>query len=77
VREVRPRSRPDTVPALPPVTLTQRGRGAAVLLDIAEYERLIERVEVLEDIATAEAQIAAGEGIEHEEAKQQIMSRGG
>jgi antitoxin YefM len=57
------------------VTLTQRGRGAAVLLDIAEYERLIERVEVLEDIATAEAQIAAGEGIEHEEAKQQIMSR--
>jgi len=58
-----------------PLVLTQRGRGAAVLLDIAEYERLVERAELLEDIATAEEQIAAGEGIGHEEAKQQILSR--
>jgi antitoxin YefM len=58
-----------------PLVLTQRGRGAAVLLDIAEYERLVERAELLEDIATAEEQIATGQGIEHEEAKQQILSR--
>jgi antitoxin YefM len=58
-----------------PLVLTQRGRGAAVLLDISEYERLVERAELLEDIATAEEQIAAGESIEHEEAKQQIRSR--
>jgi antitoxin YefM len=58
-----------------PLVLTQRGRGAAVLLDIAEYERLVERAELLEDIATAEEQIAAGEGIENEEAKQQVLSR--
>ncbi len=58
-----------------PLVLTQRGRGAAVLLDIAEYERLVEQAELLQDIATAEEQIAAGEGIEHEEAKQQILAR--
>jgi antitoxin YefM len=58
-----------------PLVLTQRGRGAAVLLDIAEYERLVERAELLEDIATAEEQIDAGEGIEHNDAKQQIFSR--
>jgi antitoxin YefM len=58
-----------------PLVLTRRGRGAAVLLDIAEYERFVERAELLEDIATAEEQVAAGEGIEHEEAKEQILAR--
>ena len=58
-----------------PLVLTQRGRGAAVLLDITEYERLVERAELLEDISVAEAEIAAGEGVEHEQAKQQVLSR--
>lgn len=43
-----------------PIVLTQHGRSAAVLLDVAEYERLVERAEVLEDIRLAEEQIARG-----------------
>ncbi len=58
-----------------PLILTQRGRGAAVLLDIAEYERLVERAELLEDIAVAEDQVAAGDGVEQEEAKRKVLSR--
>jgi len=58
-----------------PLVLTQRGRSAAVLLDIAEYERLVERAELLEDIAVAEEQIGAGEGVEHAQAKRQVQSR--
>lgn len=58
-----------------PIVLTQHGRSAAVLLDVAEYERLAERAELLEDIRVAEEQIARGEGVEHEEAKRQILSR--
>ena len=58
-----------------PILLTQHGRGAAVLLNVAEYERLLERAEVLEDIRIAEEQIAAGEGVEHEEAKRQVLAR--
>lgn len=58
-----------------PIVLTQHGRSAAVLLDVAEYERLVERVEVLEDIRVAEEQIARGEGIEHEDARRQVLAR--
>ncbi len=58
-----------------PLVLTQRGRGAAVLLDIAEYERLVERAELLEDIRTAEEELAEGEAIEHEDAKRQVLAR--
>ncbi len=41
-----------------PIVLTEHGRSAAVLLDVAEYERLAERAEVLEDVRVAEEQIA-------------------
>lgn len=58
-----------------PIVLTQHGRGAAVLLDLAEYERLVERVEVLDDIRVAEEQIARGEGIEHDQAREQVLAR--
>lgn len=58
-----------------PIVLTQHGRSAAVLLDVQEYERLLERAEVLEDIQAAEAQLARGEGVEHEAARQQVLAR--
>jgi antitoxin YefM len=58
-----------------PIVLTQHGRSAAVLLDVGEYERLAERVEVLEDIRVAEEQVARGEGIAHEDVKRQALAR--
>lgn len=58
-----------------PLVLTQHGRGAAVLLDIAEYERLVEQIELLQEVQTAEQQLAEGEGVEHSEAKVQILAR--
>jgi len=58
-----------------PLVLTQRGRGVAVVLDIREFEAMRERLALLEDIARAEAQLAAGEGIPHEEAKARILKR--
>jgi antitoxin YefM len=56
-----------------PLVLTQRGRGVAVLLDVREFEAMRERLALLEDIVRAEAQLAAGEGIPHEEAKARIL----
>lgn len=67
VREVRGTKRP--------MVLTQRGKGAAVLLDVGEYEALIERVETLEDVHAAERQMEAGEGIAHEEAEARALAR--
>jgi antitoxin YefM len=57
-----------------PLVLTQHGRGAAVLLDIHEYERLLDRVELADDIRTAEAQLAGGEGVPHDVAREQVLS---
>ncbi len=56
-----------------PMILTQRGRGVAVLVGVHEYEKMQERLEMLEEIYRAEEQIAAGEGIAHEDAKARVL----
>lgn len=57
-----------------PMVLTQRGRGVAVLVDVREYERMQERLEVLEEVYRAEEQIAAGEGVAHDEARARVLA---
>ena len=44
-----------------PIIVTQNGRSAAVLMGIEAYESLIDELELLRDVRTAEDQIAAGE----------------
>jgi antitoxin YefM len=58
-----------------PLILTQHGRSAAVLLDVKAYEDLIEHAELLHDIEVAEAQIAEGKFIEHEDFKKYMFER--
>ena len=58
-----------------PMVLTQRGRGVAVLVDVHEYERMQERLEVLEEVYKAEEQLAAGDGVSHAEAKARVLGR--
>lgn len=57
------------------MVLTQRGRGVVVLVGVQEYERMQERLELLEQIYKAEEQIASGEGISHENAKSRVLGR--
>ncbi|MHB8809356.1 MAG: type II toxin-antitoxin system Phd/YefM family antitoxin [Desulfobulbaceae bacterium] len=58
-----------------PIVITQHGKGVAVLLDVAEYEAMQEKMEILEDVQTAVAQIEAGRGTEHTQAKAGILRR--
>ena len=58
-----------------PLVITHHGRSAAVLIDVFEYESLIEKLELLQDIQVAETQIKEGKGIKHETAKKQILER--
>jgi antitoxin YefM len=58
-----------------PVVITQRGKSSAILMDVSEYELLIQKLELLTDIQIAEKQIADGLGIEHEDARNKIRSR--
>lgn len=58
-----------------PVILTQHGRSAAVLVNAAEYEALVDRAELLEDVRVAEAEIEAGQGVAHGRAKAVVLAR--
>jgi len=46
-----------------PIVITQRGKGVAVVLDVSEYEAMQEKIELLEEVQKAEAQLSAGLGI--------------
>lgn len=56
-----------------PLIITQHGKGAAVLLDVGEYEAMQEKIELLQDIQIATSQIEHGAGIDHNEAKEMIL----
>ena len=58
-----------------PIVITQHGKSSAVILDVQEYESLLEKIELLQEIQIAESQLQEGLGIEHEEAKKQTLSR--
>ncbi len=45
--------------------LTQHGRGAAVVLGIEAYEKLLDEIEMLRDVRDAEDQVDAGGAHEH------------
>ena len=58
-----------------PLVLTQRGHSTAVVLDVTEYERMVEEIEVLSDVRTAMRQIDAGDGVSNRDAKAELRRR--
>jgi antitoxin YefM len=58
-----------------PLVITQHGKGVAVLIDAGEYESMQEKIEVLQDIHTAIAQVETGQGVSHNEAKATLLGR--
>jgi len=56
-----------------PLIITQHGKGAAVLLDVGEYEAMQEKIELLQDIQVATSQVEQGAGIAHDEAREMIL----
>ena len=58
-----------------PLVLTQHGKSAAVLLDVDQYEALVDEIEVIRDIRQAKAELARGEGIPHEDVVAELRAR--
>lgn len=58
-----------------PLVLTRNGQSAAVVVGADEFENLMERLELLEDIQAAREQVEAGEAVAHEDVKAYIRSR--
>ena len=66
--EIIARLRKDRVPVL----ITERGRSAAVLLDVESYDALLRRLEILEGIARGERAFAEGRVVSHRDAKKRM-----
>ena len=58
-----------------PIILTQHGRSTAVVVDIADYQRIIEKAELAEDIRIANQQIREGKVYTTAQAKERLMKR--
>ncbi|WP_456378991.1 type II toxin-antitoxin system Phd/YefM family antitoxin [Thiolapillus sp.] len=58
-----------------PLVITQHGKGVGVLLDVAEYEAMRDKIELLEDIQTSITQLNEEKGISHKEAKNTVLAR--
>lgn len=58
-----------------PLLITQNGKSSAVLMDVSEYEAIIDKIELLQDIQLANSQIEEGQGISNTKAKREILNR--
>ena len=55
-----------------PLYLTQHGKSAAVLLSTADYEALVEELEILRDIQVSEPELAGGRGVPHDQVVREL-----
>jgi prevent-host-death family protein len=58
-----------------PLIITQNGKSAAILLGVSEYDSLIEKIEILEEVKLAEKQISDGFGLPHSTVKKRLLKR--
>ena len=58
-----------------PIVITQHGKSAAILLDVSEYEKMVEKLELIQDIETAIKQIDENRGINHKQAIKRLKER--
>ncbi len=54
------------------IILTQHGKSAAVLVDVSEYQRMVDKLDLMDELIEAERQIARGDVVSHQEAKKRI-----
>ncbi|MCB9793920.1 MAG: type II toxin-antitoxin system Phd/YefM family antitoxin [Alphaproteobacteria bacterium] len=58
-----------------PVVLTQRGRSAAVLVDVASWQSLQDELEVLRGLVQSRQDAEQGRVLSQDEARQRLLSR--
>ena len=58
-----------------PLVITQHGKSSAILMDVKEYENLLEKIELLTDIASAEEDIKNKKLYNHDKVKSLIIKK--
>ena len=56
-----------------PMLITQNGKGSVVMIDVNEYERLLETLEITKAVKRAEEDIKAGRTTIHKNAVDKII----
>jgi prevent-host-death family protein len=49
-----------------PLVITQHGKSSAVLIDVEDYQKMLDKIQLLEELSTARKELNNGEGISHE-----------
>ena len=57
-----------------PIVITQNGRAANVFLDVADYQRLLDKLDMIMDIYKGEQDIAAGRVHSTEDVRSAVAS---
>ncbi|NBC64887.1 MAG: type II toxin-antitoxin system prevent-host-death family antitoxin [Bacteroidetes bacterium] len=50
-----------------PLVLTQHGKSSAVLIDVEDYQKLLDKIQLLEEVSTARKELDNGDGLSQEE----------
>jgi prevent-host-death family protein len=58
-----------------PLVITQHGKSAAILLDVQEYEAMLEKLDVLTDIGEAEVDIKKKRFYSSEKALEKVRKK--
>lgn len=58
-----------------PIVLTQNGKSSAIVLDIGDFQNMVEELELVKDLLRAEQRISEGEFYTHDKAKEMLMKR--
>ncbi len=58
-----------------PLVLTQHGKSAAVLMDVGEYEKMLDTIELLRAVNDGERRVEAGRVVDHDEAMAQLLEK--
>lgn len=58
-----------------PLVLTQHGKSSAVLIDVEDYQKLLDKVQLLEEISGARRELDEGKGMEQDEFFAQLRSQ--
>jgi len=50
-----------------PLVLTQHGKSSAVLIDVEDYQKLLDKIQLLEELSTARKELDNGDGLSQED----------
>ena len=59
-----------------PILVTQNGRSASVVLDVSDFQRMRDTIELIEDVRAAEGEIERGEEISQDEFERELLAEG-